>query len=102
MKARLFFSLMALVGCASDGTSTPGADGAAVAADGALASADATPGGGSADAAAPPMLHGTPPLSPMTAPEFTVLNRDGTERTRESLLGHRTVMWFYPAAYTSG
>lgn len=101
MKARRFPLLLAMLGCMPEGDSTPGVD-SGVGPDGSTLSADATPGGGAPDAGDAPMLHGSPPLAPMTAPEFTVLNRDGTTRTRADLLGHRTVMWFYPAAFTSG
>ena len=101
MKARRFFPLMAaMLGCMPEGDSTPSAD-SGTAPDGSALVADAAPGG-TPDAGDAPMLHGSPPLSPMTAPEFTVLNRDGTTRTRANLVGHRTVMWFYPAAFTAG
>lgn len=36
------------------------------------------------------------------APEFAATNRDDTARSRPDLIGHPTVMWFYPAAGTSG
>jgi hypothetical protein len=74
--------------------------------DGDVSLADASPGAPDAQVSPPPdaawMLNGTPPISPRPAPEFTVLNRDGTTRTRADLLGHPTVIWFYPAAYTGG
>lgn len=47
-------------------------------------------------------LHGTAPASPLAAPEFAATDRDGTPRDRSSLLGHPTVLWFYPAAGTGG
>ena len=47
-------------------------------------------------------LNGDWPDEAIPAPEFTVTNRDGNSRTREDLLGHPTVMWFYPAAASSG
>jgi hypothetical protein len=47
-------------------------------------------------------LHGTPPDSPVAAPDFTATNRDGSSRNRDFLLTHPPVMWFYPAAGTSG
>jgi hypothetical protein len=47
-------------------------------------------------------LFGSVPESPTSAPTFSVVNYDGAARTREDLLGHPTVMWFYPAAATSG
>ena len=42
------------------------------------------------------------PDDPIPAPTFSVLNEDEQVRTRDDLLGHPTVMWFYPAAATSG
>ena len=36
------------------------------------------------------------------APEFVATNRDGSARSRSDLIGHPTVIWFYPAAGTSG
>ncbi|GDX83031.1 hypothetical protein LBMAG42_48420 [Deltaproteobacteria bacterium] len=36
------------------------------------------------------------------APEFVATNRDGSARSRPDLIGHPTVIWFYPAAGTSG
>ena len=47
-------------------------------------------------------LHGERPASPITTPEFRALNQHGQPRTKEALLGHPTVMWFYPAAATAG
>lgn len=46
--------------------------------------------------------YGTIPADSFPAPTFTVLNQDGETRTRDDLAGHPTVMWFYPAAGTSG
>lgn len=56
-------------------------------------------------AAAPPLpagLIGQPPAAPRALPEFQATNRDGAARRREDLLGHPTVIWFYPAAATAG
>ncbi len=50
----------------------------------------------------PDELYGTVPPSPVDAPDFSVQNRDETLRSREDLLGHPTVMWFYPKAGTTG
>lgn len=50
----------------------------------------------------PDGLYGTRPLEPTSAPTFTVTNRDGAARTRDDLLGAPSVVWFYPAAATSG
>lgn len=47
-------------------------------------------------------LNGTPPAVALAAPEFTATNRDETLRDRDSLLGHPTVVWFYPLAGSSG
>jgi len=47
-------------------------------------------------------LHGSYPPTELPAPEFTVVNYDGTNRTKADLQGHVTVMWFYPAASTAG
>lgn len=46
--------------------------------------------------------NGTVPASPAALPEFAATNLDGSGRAREDLLGHPTVMWFYPAAATAG
>jgi len=50
----------------------------------------------------PPDLNGTAPAMAVPAPEFVATNRDGTSRSRPDLIGHPTVVWFYPAAMTSG
>ncbi len=47
-------------------------------------------------------LHGTVPGEALPAPEFTARNRDGSDRHQADLLGHPTVMWYYPIAGTSG
>ena len=47
-------------------------------------------------------LNGTQPATGISAPEFAATNRDNTSRGREDLIGHPTVMWFYPYAGTSG
>ena len=47
-------------------------------------------------------LHGDPPATALSAPEFTAWSSDGEERTMEDLVGQPTVMWFYPAAATGG
>jgi cytochrome oxidase Cu insertion factor (SCO1/SenC/PrrC family) len=58
--------------------------------------------GGDANDVDPDALNGTVPDEPLPAPEFAATNRDGAARAREDLLGHPTVMWFYPAAATAG
>ena len=50
----------------------------------------------------PDDLNGSVPEIALAAPEFAATNRDGAARDREDLLGHPTVMWFYPAAATAG
>jgi len=44
---------------------------------------------------------GTVPSSPVPAPEFSALNFDETSRTSADLMGHPTVIWFYPKAATA-
>lgn len=56
----------------------------------------------SGDTGLPADLHGTVPDAATPAPEFSVLNQDEQVRTRDDLLGHPTIVWFYPAAGTSG
>lgn len=50
----------------------------------------------------PTGLYGHAPAVAVPAPVFTATNRDGTPRGRDALLGHPTVIWFYPAAGTPG
>lgn len=47
-------------------------------------------------------LHGDVPAVALAAPEFAATSDAGLPRTRDDLLGHPTVVWFYPAAATSG
>ena len=48
-------------------------------------------------------FNGTVPASSLPLPTFaSVTNRDGTVRVPADLVGHPTVMWFYPAANTGG
>ncbi|MCB9681890.1 MAG: peroxiredoxin [Alphaproteobacteria bacterium] len=51
----------------------------------------------------PSQLHGTipSPRDPLPA-DFRAFNRDGTRRGPDDLRGHPTVVWFFPAAATSG
>ena len=42
------------------------------------------------------------PEEALSPPEFAATNYDGAARDAEDLLGHPTVMWFYPAAATAG
>ena len=50
----------------------------------------------------PTGLYGHAPAAPIAAPPFTATNRDGAPRGPDALLGHPTVLWFYPAAATAG
>jgi hypothetical protein len=59
-------------------------------------------GGAAGGDSAPPQLNGVPPEAPVPAPEFAATNLDGSARSRADLLGHPTVMWFYPAAASAG
>ena len=47
-------------------------------------------------------IFGSVPASPLSAPEFSATNRDGSNRNREHLMGHPTVFWFFPSAGTYG
>ena len=47
-------------------------------------------------------LHGSVPENNLALPDFSASNYDGAARTREDLMGHPTVIWFYPAAATAG
>lgn len=53
-------------------------------------------------AAAEGPYHGSVPAEALAAPDFQVLNHRGESRTKADLLGHTTVMWFYPMAGTPG
>ena len=50
----------------------------------------------------PGNLHGTEPAQPVLPPEFSATSHDGGLRSQTDLLGHPTVMWFFPAAATPG
>ena len=47
-------------------------------------------------------LVGQPPANPVPLPDFVATNYDEAPRSRDDLLGHRTIIWFYPAASTAG
>jgi hypothetical protein len=47
-------------------------------------------------------LRGTVPPECLPAPEFSATAMNGEPRGRDDLIGHPTVMWFYPAAGTPG
>ena len=48
------------------------------------------------------VLFGQRPASALSLPTFMALNSDGASRTQADLLGHPTVMWFFPFAGTPG
>ena len=47
-------------------------------------------------------LNGVIPGFELSAPSFAATNMDGTSRGRADLMGHPTVLWFYPLAETPG
>ena len=47
-------------------------------------------------------LNGVIPGFALSAPAFAATNMDGTSRGRPDLIGHPTVLWFYPLAETPG
>lgn len=47
-------------------------------------------------------LNGTVPPTPVFPPDFTAVNADGTTRSKQDLMDHRTVLWFYPITGTPG
>jgi len=63
---------------------------------------DTNQGSDTANDVNPDDLYGVVPGNSISAPQFTVVNHDGSTRTREDLIGHRTVMWFFPFARTPG
>lgn len=87
---------LALAAC----TASPVDDGAL--ADGADTAGDTAP----VDTAAPGDtaldLHGVPPATPVPPPTFAARNLDGAPRAQPDLVGHPTIVWFYPAATTAG
>lgn len=50
----------------------------------------------------PLLLHGKVPEVALDAPEFVATSHDGTTRGKPDLLGHPTVMWFFPFSGTPG
>jgi hypothetical protein len=50
----------------------------------------------------PEALHGTVPPAAVAAPEFAARNQLGEARARPDLIGHPTVLWFFPASGTPG
>lgn len=47
-------------------------------------------------------LYGVPPDAPVPLPTFTAHNQYGEARSEADLVGHPSVLWFYPAAGTYG
>ncbi len=45
-------------------------------------------------------LHGSAPSQPLAVPSFEATNSDGSPRGTPDLLGHPTVLWFFPYAGT--
>lgn len=50
----------------------------------------------------PTELHGARPAAEVVLPEFAAVNERGEARTKADLVGHPTVLWFFPAAGTPG
>ena len=102
----LFFALAACSGPAEDTSSTEAGDTAATPTSTATGSTSTS---GSTtdnwicrDDVDPNELNGVFPPSELAAPQFSALNRDGTERGPTDLMPRPTVMWFYPKAGTAG
>ncbi len=51
---------------------------------------------------APVATHGTVPAEALALPDFRATNQRDQPRNRDNVLGHPTVLWFYPAASTAG
>ena len=47
-------------------------------------------------------ISGTAPTAMLVVPEFVAENFDGSPRSRADLVGHPTIVWFFPAAGTPG
>jgi hypothetical protein len=94
----LSLAVAALVGCAAPADKDED-DGGGESTDDSAAPDDDD---GAANDVEPDELNGSVPDEALAAPEFVATNRDGGARSREDLLGHPTVMWFYPAAATAG
>ncbi len=92
-------TLLFLLACTS-GAPDPSTD------SGAVADSDSTTDSADSDDGTPVdtglELNGSWATNRIPAPEFVATNRDKTDRSRVDLIGHPTVVWFYPAAGTSG
>lgn len=89
-------------GTVGDDSQITGADSAAddSAADDSADDSAADDSGG--DTGYPDGLHGDIPAENIPAPEFSATSDAGLGRSRADLMGHRTVLWFFPAAGTFG
>ena len=47
-------------------------------------------------------LNGTFPAEELALLDFSAENSDGTTRGKDYLIGHPTVIWFFPYAQTTG
>lgn len=47
-------------------------------------------------------LNGNFPAENIPAPDFSAINYDGSQRNKDALIGHPTVIWFFPRAQTYG
>lgn len=88
-------ALLALVAC---GTSKVESPPTTPAPEVAAAPSAAEPSGAPA---APVALFGQR-VDDLVVPDFAALSHDGTPRSRDDLLGHPTVVWFFPVAGTPG
>ncbi len=93
-------TLLLLASCAVTALSDTGADSGFVADSADTADTSDTAEGTDVDTATD--LNGEWATERTPAPEFVATNRDGSARSRPDLVGHPTVIWFYPAAGTSG
>ena len=91
-------SLMFALACGGDSTTgTAGTDtGASDTGSGATDSGPAT------EVTDTVSFYGTAPAEPVPLPDFAAINQYGEPRGPDDLLGHATVLWFYPLAETPG
>lgn len=47
-------------------------------------------------------FYGTIPAEQLALPDFKALNHNGESRGKDDLIGHPTVLWFYPRSGTPG
>lgn len=101
--------ILALAACSSPAEDTSGTDAGDTASTGTSTATGGTSTSGSTtdnwvcrDDVDPSELNGVFPPSELAAPQFSALNRDGTERGPTDLMPRPTVMWFYPKAGTAG